>query len=62
MPSGRNKRVRSEAGDIEPTANARFGKDDFIYKHRNEYRCPAGQRLIWRFKVDPCVKTEMIAI
>jgi Transposase DDE domain len=32
------------------TANGRFGKDDFIYKAQtNEYRCPAGQRLIWRF-------------
>ena len=32
------------------TANGRFGKDDFIYNTQtNEYRCPAGQRLIWRF-------------
>src|SRR5471030_1052266 len=32
------------------TANGRFGKDDFIYHAQtNEYRCPAGQRLIWRF-------------
>jgi transposase len=32
------------------TANGRFGKDDFIYDAQtNEYRCPAGQRLIWRF-------------
>jgi transposase len=29
------------------TANGRFGKDDFIYDAQNdEYRCPAGQRLI----------------
>lgn len=28
----------------------RFGKEDFIYDaQKNEYRCPAGQRLIWRF-------------
>jgi transposase len=32
------------------TANGRFGKVDFIYDaEANEYRCPAGQRLIWRF-------------
>jgi transposase len=32
------------------TANGRFGKDDFIYNAQtNEYRCPAGDRLIWRF-------------
>src|ERR1035437_1215374 len=31
------------------TAKGRFGKDDFIYDAQtNEYRCPAGQRLIWR--------------
>ncbi|MGF6917973.1 transposase [Paraburkholderia sp. 40] len=29
------------------TANGRFGKDDFIYNAQtDEYRCPAGQRLI----------------
>ena len=32
------------------TAEGRFGKDDFIYDaDSNEYRCPAGERLIWRF-------------
>jgi transposase len=32
------------------TADGRFGKADFIYDaENNEYRCPAGQRLIWRF-------------
>lgn len=32
------------------TANGRFGRADFIYDaEANEYRCPAGQRLIWRF-------------
>jgi len=32
------------------TADGRFGRDDFIYDaQKNEYRCPAGQRLIWRF-------------
>ena len=32
------------------TAEGRFGKADFIYDtQRNEYRCPAGQRLVWRF-------------
>jgi transposase len=31
-------------------AEGRFGKQDFIYETDvNEYRCPAGQRLIWRF-------------
>jgi len=32
------------------TADGRFGKADFIYDaQNNEYQCPAGQRLIWRF-------------
>ncbi|SOE54066.1 Transposase [Burkholderia sp. OK233] len=32
------------------TAHGRFGKEDFIYNAQtNEYRCPAGERLIWRF-------------
>jgi hypothetical protein len=32
------------------TAEGRFGKADFIYQPKtDEYRCPAGQRLIWRF-------------
>ena len=32
------------------TAEGRFGKADFIYDaQKNEYRCPAGERLIWRF-------------
>jgi transposase len=31
-------------------AEGRFGKQDFIYEADvDEYRCPAGQRLIWRF-------------
>jgi transposase len=31
-------------------AEGRFGKADFIYDaSTDEYRCPAGQRLIWRF-------------
>jgi transposase len=32
------------------TAEGRFGKADFIYDaENNEYRCPAGERLIWRY-------------
>lgn len=32
-------------------ADGRFGKDDFIYDGDNdEYRCPAGERLIWRYQ------------
>jgi transposase len=32
------------------TADRRFGRADFIYDpKRDEYRCPAGQALIWRF-------------
>ena len=32
------------------TAEGRFGKADFIYDAQyNEYRCPAGQHLIWRY-------------
>jgi transposase len=31
-------------------ADGRFDKRDFLYNaRRNEYRCPAGQRAIWRF-------------
>jgi len=31
-------------------AEGRFDKDDFIYDaQHDEYRCPAGERLIWRF-------------
>ena len=31
-------------------ADGRFDKADFVYDpQRNEYRCPAGQSLIWRF-------------
>ena len=31
-------------------AEGRFGKDDFVYDPRtDQYRCPAGSRLIWRF-------------
>src|SRR5471030_1124274 len=32
------------------TAHGSFSKDDFIYNaEANEYRCPAGERLIWRY-------------
>jgi len=32
------------------TADGRFGKADFIYDaQKNEYQCPAGERLIWRY-------------
>jgi Transposase DDE domain len=32
------------------TAHGRFSKDDFIYDaEANEYRCPAGERLTWRY-------------
>jgi transposase len=32
------------------TADGRFGKADFIFDaEKNEYRCPAGEALIWRF-------------
>jgi transposase len=37
-------------------ADGRFDKADFIYDaDKNEYRCPAGQALIWRFAA---VQTE----
>ena len=33
------------------TSAGRFGKADFIYDaERNEYRCPAGEHLIWRYE------------
>lgn len=39
-------------------AAGRFDKADFIYNAKtNEYRCPADQRLIWRFRT---VEHEMI--
>jgi transposase len=32
------------------TKDGRFGRDDFIYDaKKDEYRCPAGQALIWRY-------------
>ncbi len=32
------------------TAHGRFSRDDFIYNaETNEYRCPAGEQLVWRF-------------
>src|SRR3981189_3387315 len=35
---------------IGAKAEGRFGKQDFIYSAaEDEYRCPAGQRLTWRF-------------
>jgi transposase len=35
------------------TADGRFGRDDFIYdRYRDEYRCPAGERLIYRFTTE----------
>ena len=31
-------------------AEGRFGKQDFVYiAEDDEYRCPAGERLTWRF-------------
>ena len=52
--------LRSARGGITPLvpkpltsgskADGRFDKRDFVYDaKRNEYRCPAGERAIWRF-------------
>ena len=31
-------------------AKGRFGKQDFVYIAQDDvYRCPAGERLVWRF-------------
>jgi hypothetical protein len=39
-----------KTGTSSATAEGRFGKADFIYDaQKNEYRCPAGERLIWRY-------------
>jgi transposase len=39
-------------------AEGRFGKQDFIYvAEDDEYRCPAGERLIWRFTTEQAGKT-----
>ena len=57
---GGEKILKCEQADITPlvprplTSNARaegrVDKRDFVYnKRRDEYRCPAGQRAIWRF-------------
>ena len=36
---------------VTAQADGRFGKSDFIYDpERNDYRCPAGESLKWRFK------------
>jgi hypothetical protein len=33
------------------TLDGRFGKEDFTYDvEKNEYRCPAAERVIWRFR------------
>jgi transposase len=38
--------------------DGRFSKEDFIYvPEDNEYRCPAGERLIWRFTTEEDGKT-----
>jgi hypothetical protein len=35
---------------LSAKAEGRFSKQDFIYSAaEDEYRCPAGQRLTWRF-------------
>jgi hypothetical protein len=35
------------------TADGRFGRDDFIYdRFRDEYKCPAGERLIYRYTTE----------
>jgi hypothetical protein len=55
-----NEILACEAGGITPfvpkpmtsgaKADGRFGKEQFIYDiNSNEYQCPAGSRLIWRF-------------
>ncbi len=47
---GRDHSPGSQATDLEQHADGRFDKRDFIYiAKRDEYRCPAGERAIWRF-------------
>lgn len=39
-------------------AAGRFGKDDFIYDpDTDEYRCPSGERLIWRYQTTEMEQT-----
>jgi transposase len=40
----------TEEEQIKSKTDGRFDKADFIYDGaKNEFRCPAGQALIWRF-------------
>ena len=42
--------IVAKSATSNATAEGRFGRADFIYDPKtDEYRCPAGQRLIWRF-------------
>jgi transposase len=42
--------IRLKSAISNAIAEGRFGRADFIYDPgKNEYRCPAGQSLIWRF-------------
>ncbi len=50
MSEGWYYRIRSKPLTSGSKAEGRFGKQDFIYAAQDdEYRCPAGQRLIKRF-------------
>ena len=50
MSRGRNLCLVPPTKTSGARADGRFDKADFIYDpHKNEYRCPAGQALIWRF-------------
>jgi len=45
--------VVPESTTSNATADGRFGRDDFIYdRYRDEYRCPAGERLIYHFTTE----------
>ena len=50
MRGGRHHPDRAQAADLQCGAEGRFDKRDFIYIARDdEYRCPAGERAIFRF-------------
>ncbi len=52
--AGEEAGIRTYLPKPQPSGNltkGRFGKRDFIYKAEgNEYECPAGERLQWRFE------------
>jgi hypothetical protein len=48
LRAGRHRDLRAQADDLQQQAEGRFSKLDFVYIAKDdEYRCPAGQRLVF---------------